>query len=110
MLSIGAVVHGVGLFLANDNAVFYQTGVLYQAQADDFCGGQLNQLSLVHGPQAIALIAEVLHSQAGLTEIGHHGGAPVLKVLDATHLKLRAVDVEPVVGEEMLDINHQGYN
>ena len=42
MLSIGAVVHGIRLFLANDNAVFYQASVVYQAQADDFCGGELN--------------------------------------------------------------------
>ena len=39
--------------------------------------------------------------------VRHHRRAPVVEVLDAADLHARRVDVDPVVGEQLLALEHQ---
>ena len=53
-------------------------------------------------PQAVTLEAEVLEPRQVCPGVGHHRLAPVVEILDAADLHARRVDVDPVVGEQVL--------
>ena len=61
-------------------------------------------------PQAVAFEAEVLDAEAGLARLGHHRLAPVVEVLDASDLHARRVDVDPVVGKQVLAVQDQRHD
>ena len=66
-----------------------------------------DELGVGARPQAVALEAEVLEAQARLARLRHHRPAPVVEVLDAADLHARRVDVDPVVGKQVVALQHQ---
>src|SRR4029077_18567096 len=68
---------------------------------------ELDELGVFHGPQAVALEAEVLEPEARLGLVGHHVRTPVLEVLDAADAHGGVVNVDPVVGEDARPVDHQ---
>ena len=67
-----------------------------------------HQLGVGAVPQLVALEHEVLHPQAGPTILDHVGG-PRPEILDAAHIDVGRVDVDPVVGEASVLRHHQGH-
>src|SRR5271157_2712522 len=98
VLVVIAIVNGVGIRDADDTTV---DDIRAPGDADlaQFTRRQADELLIVHPPEAIPLVAEVLHSKASLGRIGHHVTAPVLVVLDASDMHARVVNVNPVVRE-----------
>ena len=68
---------------------------------------ELDQIRVARAPEFVALVAEVLETEAGLRLVREHHGAPVLEVLDPADLDLGLVDVDPVVGEQLGSIDDQ---
>ena len=80
---------------------------LGQLELLDLLAGHLHELVVVHVPELVALEAEVLHADRGVALVGHHPRAPGLEVLDAQDLHAGLVDVDPVVREQILALDHQ---
>src|ERR1700674_2564514 len=74
----------------------------------ELLGGERNQRRIVRGPQAIALEAEVLETEACLRLVRHHRWTPVLEVLNATDADTWVVDVDPVVRKDVRSVDHEG--
>jgi hypothetical protein len=60
-----------------------------------------------HLPELVAGEAEVLHADAGLGRVGDHPWAPGAEVLDPADLDVGLVDVDPVVGKEVLAVEDE---
>ena len=69
--------------------------------------GQLDELLVGHVPQVVALEAEVLQADARLGLVRDHPRAPGAVVLDPADADARLVDVDPVVGEQVLAVDHE---
>ena len=80
---------------------------LGEAELLDLAGGERDELVVVHVPQVVALEAEVLEADGRLARVGHHPRAPRAEVLDAADAHAGLVDVDPVVGEQVLAVDHQ---
>ena len=68
--------------------------------------GQRNGLLVGHLPHVVALEAEVLHAEARLPGT-HHVGAPRAEVLNPAGADAGVVEVDPVVGERLLVVDHE---
>ncbi len=58
------------------------------------------QLRIRHGPQRIALVAEILQPQPHLVRIRHHKRAPVVEDLQPPKLHIRLLDIDPRVPDQ----------
>jgi hypothetical protein len=85
VFGVDRVVDGVGLGLPDDGAV-EDLGRVDEAQRREFLLGQLDEVLILAGPQAVALEAEVLETKARGPGARDHRLAPVVEVLDATDL------------------------
>ena len=58
----------------------------------------------------VAFGTEILHAHTCFSGIRDHGRAPVLEVLDAADLDVRAVNVDPLIREEVLLVDDKPDN
>ncbi len=100
------VIDGVGLGLthhgAGSNLVWFK-----QADGLGFGGAERNQVLIGHIPEVIAPVDEVLEPDKGELLVVDHVGAPVFEALNPPDPNFGGVDVDPVVGEEVLTLDDQ---
>ncbi len=109
MSAIRGVINRIGLGHADHGAVSHP-GSGGDAQRIEFPGGKRHKVGIGGGPEAVSLEAEVLHAETGHPRFRNHGPAPVVEVLDPPHLDSRGVDVDPVVGEEIVPFEHESHH
>ena len=106
VVAVVGIIDGIGLW-HTANAAILDIRVASQADAIHFSLSKLDELCVRHVPKLVPFGAEVLETQARLGGIGDHFGAPVLEVLNPTHLDIRIVDVDPVVREKLGLVHYQ---
>ena len=106
-LGVVGVVHRVGLRHALDEAEL-ELVAAGQAELLELAHAELDEVVVVHLPHLVAGEAEELEPDAGLGRVRDHPGAPGAEVLDAADLHVRVVDVDPVVREQVLAVEHHG--
>src|SRR5207249_5813232 len=99
VVAVVGIIDGIGLW-HTANAAILNTGVASQADAIHFSLSEIDELCVRHVPKLVPFGAEVLETQARLSGIGDHFGAPVLQVLNPTYLDSRLVDVDPVTWQK----------
>jgi len=100
------VVDRIGLRNAHDVAALDARGV-GEADPLELARGARDQLLVGRVPETVALEAEVLQADARAREIGHHRLAPGAEVLDPPDAHAGVVDVDPVVGKQVLAADDQ---
>ncbi len=72
-----------------------------------FALGKLDELVVGHVPHFVALGDKVFHSETGGVLVGEHVFGPVFKILNAPDMNVGGVDVNPVVGKELGDVEDE---
>ena len=72
-----------------------------------FLRGQRDQIGIGRRPQAVVFEAEIFKTDTSDRRIGHHFGRPAAEILHAADLHLAVVDIDPVVGEQIIRPDHQ---
>ena len=100
------VVDRIGLGHSDHGSVFHvrRSG---EAQLLQLARGLTDQLGVRALPEPVTFETEVLHAETCPPRHRHHGGAPVVEILDTAHLHARSVDVDPVVREEIRLVEDQ---
>ena len=106
-LGVVGVVHRVGLGHALDEPEL-ELVALGEPELLELAHAELDERVVVHLPHLVAREAEELEPHAGLAGIGDHPRAPGAEVLDAADVHVRVVDVDPVVREQVLPVQHHG--
>ena len=101
MGTVFGVVNGVSVEFADHMAFEAEVGFFGEAQAGDFFFCKRDEFGIGHRPEVVAARAEVFHAEHGAGAFGDHVGGPVAEILDAADADFGAVDVDPVVGENV---------
>ena len=80
----------------------------HQAQDLQFSFPQFDQVIIRQCPEAVTFETEVFQPQTGLVFVGHHEGAPVLKILDSANFNIRIMNVDPVIGKDFAFVDNEG--
>src|SRR5436309_11277467 len=105
-LSILGVVHRISLAYP-DHESHLDLLCLRQPQLLELLGSHRHQVVVGHAPELVALEAEILHSDRSVAVVWNHPRAPRAEILDPPDLDARLMDVDPVVGEQVLAIDHE---
>ena len=90
-----------------DHAAVPYPGGIDETELAQFLRGEGDQVRVGARPEPVAFETEVLEPEARRPRFGHHGTAPVVEVLDTADLHARRVDVDPVVREDVVGVDHQ---
>ena len=106
MSAVRRVVDGIRLRHPDDAAI-HDIPLLCETKGLELPARLIDQIRVLALPEAVALEAEVLEPEACRARRRHHRRAPVVEVLNAADLDPGSVNVDPVVREQLVLLQHE---